>query len=242
MRRSGNSARATATSASATSGTSRPSSRFSCTRENTVIPSQVVVYSPKGTNHKIELLFGTSLYDLKAARDAGGRGLSVRDGMRLFSPAAALVRVPESFLRRQPIETQVVLASLATPRTCCGFFSTAAIRRRRASSPERSAASAGRAGRRDRQDDEGRGIRRARERSVRGRRRHSAHCRRRRRRSSAACRRCGNRCAAPSSRRFPTAPGLPKDKDALSADSSTTSTRAMRTTRCRSKATASRPR
>src|SRR5215472_10829912 len=33
--------------------------------ENTVIPTQVVVYSPSGTNHTIELLFGTSLYDLK---------------------------------------------------------------------------------------------------------------------------------------------------------------------------------
>src|SRR5690242_2959150 len=35
--------------------------------ENTVIPTQVVVYSPKGTNHTVELLFGTSLYDLKQA-------------------------------------------------------------------------------------------------------------------------------------------------------------------------------
>jgi hypothetical protein len=33
--------------------------------ENTVVPSQVIVYSPKGTNNKIALLFGTSLYDLK---------------------------------------------------------------------------------------------------------------------------------------------------------------------------------
>src|SRR5580658_9561363 len=32
--------------------------------ENTVIPSQTVVYSPKGTNHAIELLLGTSIYDL----------------------------------------------------------------------------------------------------------------------------------------------------------------------------------
>src|SRR5262245_57657767 len=35
--------------------------------ENTVIPSQVIVYSPKGTNHTIKLLFGTTLYDLKQA-------------------------------------------------------------------------------------------------------------------------------------------------------------------------------
>src|SRR5208283_5800375 len=39
--------------------------------------------------------------------------LVVRDGLRLFSPAAALVRVAESFFRRNPVETQVVLASLA---------------------------------------------------------------------------------------------------------------------------------
>jgi hypothetical protein len=37
----------------------------------------------------------------------------VRDGLRLFSPAAALVRVPESLFQLYPIETQVVMASLA---------------------------------------------------------------------------------------------------------------------------------
>ena len=39
--------------------------------------------------------------------------LAVRDGLRLFSPVAALVRVAESFFCRNPIETQVVLGSLA---------------------------------------------------------------------------------------------------------------------------------
>jgi Protein of unknown function (DUF1488)/Fic/DOC family len=39
--------------------------------------------------------------------------LTVRDGLRLFSPAAALVRVPESFFQMYPVETQVVMASLA---------------------------------------------------------------------------------------------------------------------------------
>ena len=38
--------------------------------------------------------------------------LTERNGLRLFSPAAALVRIPESFFGRQPIETQVVLAGL----------------------------------------------------------------------------------------------------------------------------------
>ena len=52
--------------------------------ENTVIPTQAVVYSPKGTNHTIELLFGTSLYDLKQVEMPTGADISVRNGLRLF--------------------------------------------------------------------------------------------------------------------------------------------------------------
>jgi hypothetical protein len=81
--------------------------------EKTVIPQQVVINSPKGTNNKIDLLFGTSLYDLKVSETPAEADLVTRDGLRLFSPAAALVRVAESFFGRNPVETQVVLASLA---------------------------------------------------------------------------------------------------------------------------------
>ncbi len=80
--------------------------------EDTVIPRQVVVYSPKGGNHNMELLFGTSLYDLKQADRTAAIDMALRDGLRLFSPAAALVKMPESFFGRKPIETQVVLAGL----------------------------------------------------------------------------------------------------------------------------------
>jgi fido (protein-threonine AMPylation protein) len=81
--------------------------------ERTVIPAQVVVNSPKGTNNAINLLFGTSLYDLKVSEMPAAADLAVRDGLRLFSPVAALVRVSESFFARNPIEVQVVLGSLA---------------------------------------------------------------------------------------------------------------------------------
>jgi fido (protein-threonine AMPylation protein) len=80
--------------------------------ENTVIPAQVVVYSPKGTNNALNLLFGTSLYDLKQAEVPPAADVSVRNALRLFSPAAALVKAPEAFFSRNPIETQVVLASM----------------------------------------------------------------------------------------------------------------------------------
>jgi len=80
--------------------------------QNTVIPTQVVIYTPKGTNHAMNLLFGTSLYDLKQPEMPHAADVSVKNGLRLFSPAAALVKVPEVFFTRKPIETQVVLAGI----------------------------------------------------------------------------------------------------------------------------------
>jgi hypothetical protein len=81
--------------------------------ERTVIPDQLVVHSPNGTNNDISLLFGTTLYDLKVPEMPAAGALTVRDGLRLFTPAAALVRVPESFCQLYPLETQVTMASLA---------------------------------------------------------------------------------------------------------------------------------
>jgi fido (protein-threonine AMPylation protein) len=80
--------------------------------ERTVIPQQVVVCSPKAANHTLELLFGTSLFDLRVAEMPDAADLVVRDSLRLFSPPAALVKVAETFFSRNPVETQVVLASL----------------------------------------------------------------------------------------------------------------------------------
>lgn len=81
--------------------------------ENTIIPQQVVVYTPKGTNNVIDLLFNTSLYDLKQTKKQSPppADLTMRDGLRLYSPAAALIKVPEHFFQQSPVEAQVVLAS-----------------------------------------------------------------------------------------------------------------------------------
>lgn len=80
--------------------------------EKTVIPKQVVVCSPKASNNTIQLLFDTSLYDLKEAKMPPRENLMVREGLRLFSTASSLVNVTESFFGRNPVECQVVLASL----------------------------------------------------------------------------------------------------------------------------------
>jgi Fic family protein len=80
--------------------------------EKTVIPAQVVVSSPKGTNHATALLFKTSIFDLKELEMPPAENLVMRDGLRLLSPAASLVGVRESFFARNPVESQVGLSSL----------------------------------------------------------------------------------------------------------------------------------
>jgi hypothetical protein len=80
--------------------------------ENSVVPAQVVVYSPKATNHNLELPFGTSLYDLKQPEMPIASEMIVQDRLKLYSQSAALAKVPVSFFRRQPIEVQVALTNM----------------------------------------------------------------------------------------------------------------------------------
>ncbi len=80
--------------------------------EHTVIPRQVIIHTPRGANNAVELLFGTSLYDLRQKDMPPNADLMDRDGLRLFVPEAALVRVPGAFMVRQPVEAQVVLSGI----------------------------------------------------------------------------------------------------------------------------------
>ncbi len=80
--------------------------------ECTAIPQQVVIYTPRGANNTVELLFGTSLFDLRVKDMPPDADLADRDGLRLFVPEAALVRVTEAFFVRHPVEAQVVLSGI----------------------------------------------------------------------------------------------------------------------------------
>jgi Fic/DOC family len=51
------------------------------------------------------------LYDLKS-KMPGKADVMVKDGLQLFTTVAALVKVPEDFMRRHPLEVQVVLAGI----------------------------------------------------------------------------------------------------------------------------------
>ena len=80
--------------------------------ESTIISQQVIVYTPRGTNNTVRLPFDTSLYDLKQAHMPPHAELTDRNGLRLFVPEAALIRVPEAFFARHPVEAQIVISGL----------------------------------------------------------------------------------------------------------------------------------
>lgn len=80
---------------------------------NTVIPRQVVVYSPKGTNNRISLPFDTSFYDLKQKSMPPRNDIVEIDGLRMYAATAALIKVPGSFYQRFPVETQVLLSQIS---------------------------------------------------------------------------------------------------------------------------------
>lgn len=82
---------------------------------HTAIPQQVIVHSPAANNNRIDLLFGTSLFALRASGMPPARDLQVRDGVRIYRVEAALIRATESFFSQNPVEAQVVLAGIREP-------------------------------------------------------------------------------------------------------------------------------
>lgn len=90
--------------------------------ENTVIPLQIIVYTPKGTNKKIALPFGTSLYDLRQQQMPPQADLTERAGLKLVSPEAALVKVPENCFVRNLVNVHVVLFRIPDASTGRGYI------------------------------------------------------------------------------------------------------------------------
>lgn len=80
--------------------------------ENTVIPRQVIVYTPQGSNNTVKMPFETSLYDLKEEQLPPSADLTERDGLRIYTPDAALTKAPRAFFTRHPVEAQVVLSGV----------------------------------------------------------------------------------------------------------------------------------
>ena len=80
--------------------------------ERTAVPQQVIIHSTRGSNNRVELLFNTSMYDLKRKEMPPSAEVVIRDGLRLYVPEAALVKVPDAFFTRNPLEARVVLSGI----------------------------------------------------------------------------------------------------------------------------------
>ena len=76
---------------------------------NRTVPGQLLVRAPRGRNRVTPLLHGTSLLEVRAAMPAAGDVVEV-DGMRAFSPAAALLACPARFFLRHPVDGRAALA------------------------------------------------------------------------------------------------------------------------------------
>ena len=80
--------------------------------ENTTVPRQVIVHSEGGGNNLLALPFETSLFDLRVEGMPPREDICEREGVRLFTIEAALLRVPESFYRDHPLDARTVLAGV----------------------------------------------------------------------------------------------------------------------------------
>ena len=81
--------------------------------ENTNVPRQVLVHATAAGNNSIALPFGTSLFDLKVERMPPSEDTCEREGVRIYTVEAALLRVPESFYRDHPLDAHTVLGGIA---------------------------------------------------------------------------------------------------------------------------------
>ena len=80
--------------------------------ESLKAPQQLVIHSPAANNDKLDLPFGSSFFNLKAKGLPGRDLLCVREGIRMFTPEAALVKASGAFLQDNPVDVRVVAGAI----------------------------------------------------------------------------------------------------------------------------------
>lgn len=88
-----------------------PEQSLSLHAGNWAVPRQLTIRSPDGGNKPTQLLFGTSILDIKASLPAQN-DTTVKDRLRLYSIPAALLDVPAGYFVQHPIDARVTLSSL----------------------------------------------------------------------------------------------------------------------------------
>ena len=80
--------------------------------DSTSIPLQIVVCASDGTNNRLELPLGMSLYDLRTRYMPPSADCCERNGLRFLKLEPALIRVTDAFFAHSPVEARIVLASV----------------------------------------------------------------------------------------------------------------------------------
>jgi hypothetical protein len=76
---------------------------------NWTVPAQLLVRSPKGGNKPTELLYGTSVFDLRL-EPPPATDIEVRDGLRIYTLPAALIACAPSQFAAHPLTLRAALA------------------------------------------------------------------------------------------------------------------------------------
>jgi hypothetical protein len=74
------------------------------------VPEQLIVRAPEAGANVTRLLHGTTLFDLRATGPQGSE-LQIMDGLRLYTPEAALIAAGPGVFTTHPTELRTVLAS-----------------------------------------------------------------------------------------------------------------------------------
>lgn len=80
---------------------------------NTTIPRQLMIHTKNGSNNNLTLKFETGLFDYRSKDFAFGTDIVVKDGIRLLSLPASLVRVSPTFFETNPIDAQIALSQIS---------------------------------------------------------------------------------------------------------------------------------
>ena len=78
---------------------------------NWTVPQQLIIRSSKGGNKPIDLLFGTSILDLRLELPEKV-DIEVREGLRIIKLPAALLSIPEAHYSANPMDMRAALAML----------------------------------------------------------------------------------------------------------------------------------
>jgi len=78
---------------------------------NMTVPDQLLVRAPKGRNQVTNLLYSSTILEVRSNLPQQNETVTDRYGLRLYSPSAAIVNCSESFYQQHPTDARTVLST-----------------------------------------------------------------------------------------------------------------------------------